>query len=203
MLQGFDNKALVIYPLADDYYSKGLQYENHIRISALNVQKYLKLNNVYYDCFVTDDIAREIRVSPDRWVATLNQGDMFFVKNNCEDMFVDFANVVTNADVIKSTQDKYPNERGLGVERRFELVLKRDSMARREILKTYKIVILFKQPKSPAMRFVAKPGSGIMYIEIDNSSFLAKCFMSDTLMDTTELLGIKNGYMPAYEWEVN
>lgn len=202
MIQGFTSNALVIYPLADDYHGRGSQYFLHMNAAATNLQKYLKLNNITYDCFITDDVAKEVVVTPDRWISTLNQGDLFFVKNNCEGMDKPFGTVITNDDVIKTTLTKYPTERGLSVERRFEQVLKRDAMARRELVKLYKMVVLFKQPKSPTIRYTVKPGSGLMYIEIDNSTFLVKCYMSDTEVGATELLEVKNGFMPMYEWEV-
>ena len=69
-------------------------------------------------------------------------------------------------------------------------------------MKTYQMVVLFKQPKSPAMRITTKAESGVLYMEIDNTTFISKCFMSDMEVDPISLLGIPNGNMPAYEWEV-
>ena len=166
------------------------------------MQKYLRKNNITYDCFITDDAARESTVQPDRWLQTLNAGDMFFVKRNCVGMDGSFTNVIEFPEIWESVSVAYPNERGVSADRRFELVLKRDSKARREIMKTYQMVVLFKQPKSPAMRITTKAESGVLYMEIDNTTFISKCFMSDMEVDPISLLGIPNGNMPAYEWEV-
>lgn len=202
MIRGFTSHALVIYPLIEDYQGRGSRYCLHLNNAAANLQKYLHNNDVMYDCFITDDVARECAVQPDRWLQTLNAGDMFFVKRNCEGMNGSFTNVVEFPDIWEQVSASYPNERGASVDRRFEKVLKRDSKARREIMKTYRMVVLFKQPKSPAMRITTKAESGILYMEIDNTTFMAKCFMSDMEIDPISLLDIPNGNMPAYEWEV-
>lgn len=202
MIQGFTSHALVIYPLIADYRGRGSRYFLHLNNAAINLQKYLQSNGVTYDCFITDDVARESSVQPDRWLQTLNAGDMFFVKRNCKGMDGSFTNVVEYPDIWEHVNTSYPNERGVSVDRRFELVLKRDSKARREIMKTYRMVVLFKQPKSPAMRITTKAESGVLYMEIDNTTFIARCFMSDMEIDPISILGIPNGNMPAYEWEV-
>lgn len=202
MIQGFTSHALVIYPLLMDYRGRGSRYFLHLNAAATNLQKYLRKNNITYDCFITDDAARESTVQPDRWLQTLNAGDMFFVKRNCVGMDGSFTNVIEFPEIWEAVSMAYPNERGASVDRRFELVLKRDSKARREIMKTYQMVVLFKQPKSPAMRITTKAESGILYMEIDNTTFTSKCFMSDMEVDPISLLGIPNGNMPVYEWEV-
>ena len=202
MIQGFTAHALVIYPFIADYRGRGSRYFMHMNAAATNLQKYLRKNNISYDCYITDDVARECTVQPDRWLQTLNPGDMFFVKRNCEGMDGSFTNTVEFADTWESVGQAYPNERGVSIDRRFELVLKRDTKARREIMKTYQMVILFKQPKSPAMRITTKAGSGVLYVEIDNTTFITKCYMSDMEVDPISILGIPNGNMPAYEWEV-
>ena len=90
----------------------------------------------------------------------------------------------------------------MSVERRFEITLKRESSARTMITKRYKFVIYVKQSKMPAIRVTPKAGSGILYLEITNVNFLATCYMSDMKMDVSDILGVKNGNMPVYEWEV-
>lgn len=203
MIQGFTQNALVIYPLIGDYQGRGQNYLSHIQAASRNVKNYLEKNGITADNFITDDVALDISTSPSRWISTLSQGDLFFAKNNCVGMSRSFTNMIDFPDINQQMLAKYPNIKGASMERRYELVLKRDSAARREILKRYNLVILFKQPKSPTMRVMPKKESGIMYIEIDNTTFMATCYISDMKIGATELLGIKNGFMPAYDWEVD
>ena len=76
MIQGFTSHALVIYPLLMDYRGRGSRYFLHLNAAATNLQKYLRKNNITYDCFITDDAARESTVQPDRWLQTLNAGEV-------------------------------------------------------------------------------------------------------------------------------
>lgn len=202
MLKGFTESGLVVFPLYSDYIERPSSYRNKLNLAVANIAEYLRYNEISVDYFSTDDVAHEVSVSPDRWAITLNKGDMFFVQNNCDGGTVLGNNVIEFDDVYSRTAEKYPIARGLSVERRFEVTLKRDQMARRIISKRYKLVILVKQQKSPALRFVTKKDSGVIYVEIDNITFLATCWMSDMKMDITEILGIRNANMPVYEWEV-
>lgn len=202
MLSGFTREALFVYPTFADYEDRSSSYKNKLMKTADNIKKYLNSNGIEMHCFSSDDVAHEIHVSPDKWVVTLNRGDMFFVQSNCEGGSVMSDNAVTFDDVYQKTADKYPISRGMTVERRFEVVLKRDSLARRLIAGEYKLLILVKQPKSPAIRYTVKKDSGVVYMEVDGVSFMAKCWMSNMVMDVTQILGVQNAFMPVYEWEV-
>lgn len=203
MIKGFTNKALVIYPLPDDYFGRGRSYEGHLNTAARKLRDYLRMCGISYDCFATDDIARNTKESPDRWVLTLGSGDMHFVSTNCEGMDLDFSQGVKYPDMYKESLQKYPNVKGASIDNRFESILKRDAMVRRKILKDYKLVFIFNQPKSPAMRITPKADSGVLNILIDNTNFLAQCYMSDMSVSPVDILGIPNGNAPAYEWEVD
>jgi hypothetical protein len=202
MLYGFTRNALVVYPFMDDYSGRSSGYVDHVNRAASNLHTYLRNCSITYDCFATDDVARAVRQVPDRWLLTLNGGDMHFVKTNCEGMDLDFSNGVKYPDVYTATAERFPIERGASIDNRFEAILKRDAKARREIEKKYSLTIMFNQPKSPAMKLTPKAESGRLLILIDNTTFIAKCYMSDMLMDPIDLLGIPNANAPVYEWEV-
>ena len=203
MIRGFVREALVIYPLWEDYTGRSRDYMSHLNKAAENVKEYLTMCDIAAHSFATDDVARNCSVSPTNWVLTLGTGDMFFVKTNCEGMDADYSRAVKFPDIYTECADKYPISKTMSKDGRFEAILQRDSKARREIVKNYNLVIMFKQPKSPAMRLQPKEGSGKLIITIDNTTFLPECFMSDMKMDPIDLLGIPNANMPAYEWEVN
>lgn len=203
MIRGFVREALVVYPLWEDYSGRSREYQSHINKAAENVKEYLKKCNIDLHSFVTDDVARTCSTIPDNWVLTLGTGDMFFVKTNCEGMDVDYSKAVRFPDIYSECAEKYPISKTMSKDGRFEAILQRDGKARREIVKNYNFIILFKQPKSPALRLQPKEGSGKLIITIDNTTFLPECYMSDMRVDPIDLLGIPNANMPAYEWEVD
>lgn len=203
MISGFSDSAVIIYPYYEDYGDKGASYKEHIHRGSDILISYLRKCGIKADCFVTDDVARMVPASPSRWLHTLNRGDMFFARNNCDGMDMEFEPSVVFEDVYDATAEKFPIPVKASVDRRFEVMLKRDGMARRLIMKKYKMVFGFRQPKNDSVRFKTKPNSGILYTEIDNTSFRVNSWMGDMSMDTTDLFGVKNAYMPLYEWEVD
>lgn len=199
MIKGFTREALVLYPYWDDYTGRGSGYYEHINRASANVKKYLNDCGIKTASFITDDTARDIKTVPDIWLQTLGSGDMFFAKQYCDGMDGDFQNIVVKQEVTQSMLKKYPNVKGMSIDSRFELLLKRDLAARRQIMKEYKLLVLF----NPTLRYIPKAGNNILAIMIENSSFVAKTFISDMEDNAIDLLGIRNGNMPVYEWEVD
>lgn len=202
MIRGYTREALVVYPSYEDYVGRSRNYEIHIDKAASKVKEYLEKCGIRYQCFATDDVANLCEVVPDDWVLTLGSGDMFFAKTNCKGMDRDFSRAVKHPEIYKECLEKYPPARGQSLDGRFETMLLRDAKAKREIVKKYSLVILFNQPKSPAIKLTPKKDSGKLYILIDNTNFLAKCYISDMEVNPIDILGIPNGNAPVYEWEV-
>ena len=202
MIENFTKSALMVFPYYEDYRSRNTRYKTNLNNTVRNISTLLKKSGVELHYFVTDDVAQELTVKPDKWAVTLNRGDMFFVSNNCVGIPELHDNAVYFDDVYEATVQTHAIDRTMSVERRFEITLKRESSARTMITKRYKFVIYVKQSKMPAIRVTPKAGSGILYLEITNVNFLATCYMSDMKMDVADILGVKNGNMPVYEWEV-
>lgn len=198
MIQGFARTALVLYPYWEDYSGRSSSYYNHINKAAENIKKYMNACGIKTVSFITDDAARDIRTTPDIWIQTLGSGDMFFAKQYCAGMDVDFHNVEVKKEVSQEMLKKYPNVKGASVDSRFEMMLKRDTAARRQIMKEYNLLVLF----NPTLKYAPKEGSNKLAVVIENSSFIPKTYISDMEENAIDLLGIKNGNMPVYEWEV-
>lgn len=199
MIQGFTQKALLLLPEIYSYQEGNTDYREHLVKTVRNIKEFCKKSNIYLDCFITDDLARELWI-PDRWVQTLSSGDMFFVRRNCEDMEHTFENVQTYPELYQKLLSEIPNEEGASTDKRFGLILKRDAKARRVIEKDYKLIIQIYQ--AGAQKYRLKKNSGVMYIKIHDMSFLAETYMSDTEISSIDLLGVPNANMPVYEWEV-
>ena len=91
---------------------------------------------------------------------------------------------------------------GLNMEERFSQILKRDSFAKREIAKKYRILINIRQGKNPSLRYTPKEGNGVLYVAIDNTTFLPTLKMATISVSAFDVFGISNGDAPVYEWEV-
>lgn len=199
MITGFTRTAVMIFPEEEYCTDRGPQYRGHLEDSVKNIIDYLHKCNISVAFFATDDVAHNLRVSPDRWIITLNSGDMFFLKTNCTMMDMDFGDAEKYEDLYRSIATKHPVERGASIDRRFEVILKRDYAAKRDILRKYKLVVNFKHSKG-GIKFSTKAGSNVMYLEVENISFMLSSYMSDTKMDNIALLGVANANMPVYEW---
>lgn len=202
MIKGFTRSALIMYPTYDDFSDRSFDHKWHMDLAADKIHSYLRECNIESACFATDDVARELRDVPDKWVITLSGGDQHFVEVNCDGMNMDFSKCLKYPEIYKVTAEKYPLEKGSTPEGRFDVILNRDSKAKREIVKEFNLVLQIGTGKGAAMKLTPKAGSGKLYILIDNTSFLAKCYMSDMEINPIDILGIPNGNAPVYEWEV-
>lgn len=203
MIEGFTKHALVVYPHSTDYVGKNYDYKNNMDMSTRKLHTYLDKCGITYDCFITDDVARTVKEAPDRWVRSLLGGDMFFVKRNCVGFDREFKNEVTFDEIYSAVAEAVPVARGISTEARFERIITRDEKARKEICKKYNMIVLFKQGSNPAIKYTPKANSNVLYIEIDNTTFVAKCYMSNMVVDNIDILGFGNANMPVYEWEVD
>ena len=124
MITGFTNHALIVFPDEEVFEGRSHSYNGKLLKTTQVLREYLNLCEITMDCFATDSVAVDQHVRVDRWIGTLGQGDMFFVKNNCEGVYTDTANIINNNEVILEAAAKFPIERGAGFDTRFEQVLK-------------------------------------------------------------------------------
>lgn len=201
MITGFTNHALIVFPDEEVFEGRSHSYNGKLLKTTQVLREYLNLCEITMDCFATDSVAVDQHVRVDRWIGTLGQGDMFFVKNNCEGVYTDTANITNNNEVILEAAAKFPIERGAGFDTRFEQVLKRDAKAKRSIAEKYRLLVLFITSKKMPVKYKHKPGT--MCLEINSTNFMPTVYMAETKIDPIEILGVPNGNAPVYEWEVN
>lgn len=202
-MQGFDDKALILFPNLAFYEEKGLQYRFQFQKSVSNILAYLRSINMEPHAFLTDDLAWKLSNLNCKWVSTLNRGDLFFVTNNCgipkEVMkmpLIEFPNIV---DPI-ADKDKIPPK--ASVEERFKHVLSRDKKAITSIIPTYKVVVNFYQRGQTRYRVVIKPNGGKIRLVVDLSSFKLTAYINNVEENPIDLLNIKYGNKSLVNWEV-
>uniref|UniRef100_UPI00402890C8 hypothetical protein n=1 Tax=Gemmiger formicilis TaxID=745368 RepID=UPI00402890C8 len=100
MITGFTNHALIVFPDEEVFEGRSHSYNGKLLKTTQVLREYLNLCEITMDCFATDSVAVDQHVRVDRWIGTLGQGDMFFVKNNCEGEYTDTANITNNNEVI-------------------------------------------------------------------------------------------------------
>lgn len=199
MISGFTREALITLPNYEDYIERSTNYHNKVHISIKNICSYLDKCSIQPFMLTTDGVAQSILPSGVKWINPLNPGDTYFVKQNCNVPLSVFDNAKVYSEVLTKATEKFPNVRGLSTEARFELMLKRNTLASREIVTLQKLLIYFKHK---GMKPRHKEASNRLHIEIDSVNFLVKCYMGATDINPIDILGFDSAQFPVYEWKL-
>ncbi len=202
-MRGFDNKALILFPLESFYYEKGLNYRYHFQIAVHNILKYLDSIGMEAHAFLSDDLARSMPNLKVKFINTFTRGDLFFVTNNCdiprEAMNWD---MVEFPDICSKIEQKDVLPKGLSTEERFDRVMARDKKAITSIIPTYRVVVYFYQRGSTRYRVVIKPNGGKIRLKIDLSNFNLTAYINNNEENPIDLLGVNYANKSLTNWEV-
>lgn len=202
-MQGFDNKALILFPNQIFYDEKGLQYKYQFQRAVAAMLSYLRSIGMEAHAFLTDDLAWQMPNTNFKWISTLNRGDLFFVTNNCgipKDVMK--SDLIEFPDIVSGIAEKDVIPRDATLEERFQHVVNRDKKAITSIIPTYRVVIHFYQRGQTRYRVVIKPNGGKIRLLIDLSSFKLTAYINNVEENPIDLLGIQYGNKSLINWEV-
>lgn len=203
-MQGFDNKALILFPKETLQYQTNSRYRNMLLQAATNIVKYLRSRGIDPQAFLTDDIAWEFSSLKLHYVSTLTDGDLFFVQRNCDGMQrVMQLDRVQFPEVSDTIARKVELPKGCTTEQRFEIIQKRDKKAVSTIIPMYKIVVHFYKRGQSNYRVAMRPGDGKIRLIIDPSTFMVTTYLSGEEVEASELLQLNCANRALHLWEVD
>lgn len=190
-MQGFDNKALILFPKIENYESKPSNYKYQFKKAVTNLINYLKSIDIEPHVFYTDDVARTLHLPEVVYVSTLGVADRFFISKHCEGCSTAMqTGMLTYDDIYNNVLAKDPGSLNMTESERFEMVLNHSAKAAAKIIPTYKIVIHFMVPKKAQYKATSKPGDGKIRINISANTFSPKVFIGGNEEDACDLLGV-------------
>ena len=197
-MKGFAPQALILLPAQDKYneYYGGYKAQFHAALDKL-IAYLISVDTE--PCFLlTDPVAMSIFQDRKdvRWVATENQGGLYFLKSNCGLQDVENLTPIAQS-VIEQVDKKFPVERGLSVEQRWYLETKRVDLAERLLISQYQAVFLFGNQYT--LRPKQDDGRALFFV---NSQLVAKLKLSGNDANIASFLGIENANMSITEWRV-
>lgn len=198
---GFDDKALVLFPYAENCNSKGYQYKYSMKQAVAGLCRYLKGIDIAPHVFYTDDVARDLNHEDFVWVSTLGRADSFFATKYCaglEDALT--RPTVTFEDIYNTVTAKDPGSVDMSPGERFEMVSRHNNKAIAKIIPTYKIVIHFKFKNKQQYRVASKAGDGKIRINVDANTFIPTCYIGGIETDSCDLLNVNFGNRSLEVW---
>lgn len=200
-MQGFDTKALILFPKYENYEFKSGDYKYQFKKAVSNLIKYLESVGIEPHVFYTDDVARDINHPGFKWVSTLSTADRYFVAKNCDNCGNALElPMITFDEVYNKVLDKDPGSLSMSMEERYEMVLRHSIKASSSIIPMYKIVVHFQIPKRAQYKVVSKPNDGRIRIDISANTFAPKVYMSGIEEDACDLLGVPYGNRSLDVW---
>lgn len=202
-MQGFDNKALILFPFYENYVSKNYQYKDQFRNAVNKLVSYLKSVNIEPHVFYTDDVARELCLEDFVWVSSLSRADSYFVSKNCQGMLEAMSRpTVQFQDIYNAVTAKDPGEHNMSVEDRFAMVCRHSEKAISKIVPTYKIVVHFKFKNRMQYKVTSKAGDNKIRIYVDANTFLPEAYIGGMRTDPVDLLMAPYANRSLTSWEI-
>lgn len=203
-MHGFTTEGLLIFPKYETWDTRGWQYQNYLRRTVEAVIKYFRHYGVTFKCMTTDDVAISERPEGVKWVDVIPPEDKFFIKRNCEGMDIIPEDTEKLEAIYELSREKYPLERGLSVEERFDgVVVKREKFIYKEFVKNMKLVVSFEHTNNKRFRVPSQEGDGRIILEAGNTNFIVKATFSGQPVDPVFLLQDPGAARAMYYWEVN
>lgn len=197
-MRGFTDRALVILPRWSDFQYRNTLATNHLKRALDNIFKWLKYDDIMPVFLSTDETALHLVNTDVTWARTTNDGDTYFIEQNCLDMDKHLEKCIDYPVIWSEALKKYPNKRGQSIESRLEDVIKRESYSANKIIKEFRLVVAIGQN----YRVNPKVEDQKLYVIVDDVSFLPKTFMSGAQIDPCRLLGFNSANHPVYDWEI-
>ncbi len=200
-MRGFCETGILLFPKMETYEFRGEDYHAYLKKGADKVIQFFKNRNILLDCFTTNEVALIIAPEGVNWVNSSTPEDIFFIKRNCDGM----SNIKEGSNLDKFYEEarkKYVLERGLPLEKRFEVALKRDKFVANKQIKSYKLVVTFEHQNNPYYKTESKPNDGRIILKINHSNFVGQAYMSGNAIDIVQILQYNGAARPVHLWEV-
>lgn len=202
-MKGFDDKALLLFPLPDNYESHSDSYKYKFKQCLGNMCTYLHTQDMKVHAFLTDDVARIYRDMIDVWVSPLSKADRFFTSKYCEGMSgVMKMEAIEYPELYAECARKDAGDPNMSTVERFELVTKHCKQACSAIIPTYPVVVHFQIKSKLQYKVTSKPGDKRIRIDVDAQSFIPRVYMSGSEIDACNVLNVPYANRNLSSWEV-
>lgn len=203
-MRGFTDRALILCPSPVSVYGKPDRYKTHLNNALNNIHLFCEHNLMDVCILCSDQIAVEYVPKPVVTYSTLTKGDLVFMKQH-NPAFKKLENRELSDkynDIIKQASVKNPIEKGLIVDQRFSIIVKRESFVSRKIIQDFRLVFNIQPKNSKQYKAKTKDGDTRIVVNIDAFNFVATTEMSGKVMTTSEVIGLQTSNRPVYEWKV-
>lgn len=203
-MKGFSDKALLLFPLWDNYTAHSESYKYKFKKCLTNMVDYLHTQGMSVHAFMTDDVALEYKSLIDEWISPLSKADRFFTSKHCEGMQSAMQiKAIEYPDIYAECARKDAGSTDMSVTERFDLVTKHCKQACSAIIPEYNVVVHFQTKSKLQYKVTSKPGDKRIRIDVDASTFVPKVFMAGSEVPACDVLGVPYANRNLECWEVH
>lgn len=207
-MQGVAKEVLLILPKEETLNKYDELYFIKFRRAVSNLIKYFNSIDTEVFCFSSDDVAIQNKDLGMKFKHSLAPEDRYYLKKAVDgEAFIEDAEDINEEHYIKARK-KFPTPKGISLDDRFQIVIKRDKLAGNEYIKTNKVTITMEkksnayykvEPTMQNKRII--PDKRIIF-KIDYTNFFMTATLSGTPIDIRYLLKNDNLLTSVDEWKI-
>lgn len=193
-MKGFTDKALLLLSDPSDLEEVTTSFRVSYMKAVENIIEYLKDNGIQHYCLLSDALTSRINMHNPVWLATGDSADMFFMQNFCS--VPKYEAQPLTEDLALKVRTKFPIERGLSPEERFDIVSKRVRFTERALISRFNFVVVFGKQYNPT----TKPGDGRAVMRVDSHHFYTSLQLSGENIPINDFMQLSYANQCLSEW---
>lgn len=199
---GFTKDAILLLPKEEHYWSKD---DGWIRTFDSSVDKMVRFVSRHFEAtprmFTTDSLA--VYLSPDgiQWLNASAPEDLYFARRNCEGLDKMPEGNDLPEEIYKKSREKYPVERGMDKQKRFNVVVDREKMNLKTVIQNCKLVISFENQNVSQYKVFKDLKKDRIVFLVNNNNFTVKAYYNGEEIGISDLTGLAWTLNPVYNWE--
>lgn len=201
-MKGFAERAIIIFPKPESVVNKHSSHMERLRSTIKNLTLYFTAQGIQLYHLSTDELALRMNMPGIKHMSNVTQGDNLFIKTNCPG----FESLVQGEEFHAVSQreavKRYPINKDMDLETRFNTILKREKYMAKEILSNERIIInlalnrnqTYKVPASVEgeSRVIIKPNQVTNQVEIE---------LGGIYIPPIDILNFNGATRPIHLWE--
>lgn len=207
-MQGVAKEVLLVLPKEEALNKYDELYFIKFRKAVGNVIKYFNSIGTEVFCFSSDDIAVQNKELGMKFKHSLSPEDRYYLSKDLgEEVFVKDAEDIEEEYYIKARK-KYPIPKGISLDDRYMLALKKSKLAGNEYIANNKVTITMEKKSNafykvePTMKNKRIIPDKRIIFKIDYENFIMTATLSGTPIDIRYLLKNDNLLTSVDEWKI-
>lgn len=212
-MENFTDRLILIMPKEETTNRFSEFEERRFNRAVENIIRYFDSIGIETYCFSTDDVAIGLKHLGMKFIHSILPEDRFYLDKAVKDetAYIKDAEELPS-EIYDAVRKKYPVPRGLSVDDRYDLTVKRDRLSGNIFLKDFRFIITMDNKSNAYYRVESTKKKGDMrnqsngdkriVVRIDYNTFMCSATLSNVPIDISYIFQDEELLKPVNEWEI-